>query len=151
LTQPRPFRDDNISTSKAASRYLDRLTAVVERWRNPYSHGGFEKGHGATIYLHAPGVGAIPVGLTAVRDSPLFSLIPVTDTDVVQVFELFDEVDTWVQSVLPDAMRWIRSGLNVRFDEDFRIALTVARNAGQFDEFLRHAEYRQEMVDNMDY
>lgn len=39
-----------------AARYRQRLIAVVERWRNPYSHGGFEKGHGATIYLHTPGV-----------------------------------------------------------------------------------------------
>ncbi|WP_432845588.1 hypothetical protein ACQPXB_32785 [Amycolatopsis sp. CA-161197] len=51
-----------------AGRYRQRLSDVVERWRNPYSHGGFEKGHGATIYLHTPGVGAaVPVGLTKVR------------------------------------------------------------------------------------
>ena len=140
-----------LGVGKEASRYRERLNAVVERWRNPYSHGGFEKGHGATIYLHAPGVGAVPVGLTAVRTSPLFSLIPATDTDVMQVFELFDDVDSWMESVLPDAIRWIRSGLNVRFDEDFRMAVAAAQHAAEFEEFLRHAEYRQEMVDNMDY
>jgi hypothetical protein len=48
-------------------------------------------------------------------------------------------------------MRWIRSGLNVRFDEDFRMAVAAAQQAAEFEEFLRHAEYRQEMVDNMDY
>ena len=41
-----------------AGRYWQRLFDVVERWRNPYSHGGFEKGHGATIFLHTPGVNA---------------------------------------------------------------------------------------------
>jgi hypothetical protein len=62
-----------------AGRYRQRLTEVVERWRNPYSHGGFEKGHGATIYLHTPGVNAaIPVGLNQVRSSPIFSFIPAT-------------------------------------------------------------------------
>ena len=55
-----------------AGTYRQRLAEVVERWRNPYSHGGFEKGHGATIYLHTPGVGAVPVGLTRIRNSPLF-------------------------------------------------------------------------------
>jgi hypothetical protein len=50
-----------IARDKEAAHYLGRLTAVVERWRNPYSHGGFEKGHGATVYLHAPGVGAVPI------------------------------------------------------------------------------------------
>jgi hypothetical protein len=38
-----------------AARFREHLTDVVERWRNPYSHGGFEKGHGGTIYLHVPG------------------------------------------------------------------------------------------------
>ena len=33
-----------LGVGKEASRYLERLNAVVERWRNPYSHGGFEKG-----------------------------------------------------------------------------------------------------------
>ena len=30
-------------------------------WRNPYSHDGFEKGYGATIYLHPPRVRAVPL------------------------------------------------------------------------------------------
>lgn len=57
-----------------AVRLRERLTTVVERWRNPYSHGGFEKGHGATLYLHTPGLGALPIGLSGIRGSPLFSV-----------------------------------------------------------------------------
>src|SRR6185312_1765293 len=36
-------------SDREAVRLRERLTAVVERWRNPYSHGGFEKGYGATV------------------------------------------------------------------------------------------------------
>lgn len=140
-----------LGTDGEAARYLDRLSAVVERWRNPYAHGGFEKGQGATVYLHAPSVGAVPVGLTAVRDSPLFSLLPANDTDITQVFQLFDEIDEWAKSVMPDAVRWIESGLNVRFDESFRSSLASALATGTFDDYLRRAEYHQAMVDNMDY
>ena len=135
-----------------AARYRQRLTDVVERWRNPYSHGGFEKGHSATIYLHTPGVNAaVPVGLTRVRSSPLFSFIPASETDITQVFELFDEIDSWLESQLPEAMRWINSGLNVRFDEDFRYLLAQAREENAFESLLDFFEYRQAMIDNMDY
>ena len=65
-----------LGSDPVASRYRDRLTDVVERWRNPYSHGGFEKGHRATLYIQAPGVGTIPVGLSSIRDSPRLLAIP---------------------------------------------------------------------------
>ncbi len=62
------------------------MTYAVERWRNPSSHGGFEKGHAATIHLHAPDIGAVPVGLTGTRNSPHFSLFPESEGDVASVF-----------------------------------------------------------------
>ncbi|MEO3861756.1 hypothetical protein [Acrocarpospora sp. B8E8] len=135
-----------------AARYRQRLTDVVERWRNPYSHGGFEKGHSATIYLHTPGVNAaIPIGLTSVRSSPLFSLMPASETDITQVFELFDEIDAWLESELPEGMRWINSGLDVRFDASFRARLAQAQQEDDFTGFLEFFEYQQAMIDNMDY
>jgi hypothetical protein len=135
-----------------AVRFRERFTAVVERWRNPYSHGGFEKGHDATIYLHAPGVGAVPVGMTSVRHSPLFSLIPASDTEIAEVFALFDEMDQWLESTLPYAMKWIKAGQDVRFDEDFRQESQLAsRSSATFQQYLDHALYRQEIIDNMDY
>ena len=98
------------------------------------------------------GMGAVPVGMTSVRSSPLFSFIPAaSETDITQVFELFGEIDTWLTTQLPEAMQWISSGLNVRFDESFR---TVQAQAGQEDDFeglLQYHEYRQTMIDNMDY
>lgn len=135
-----------------ASRYRQRLIQVVERWRNPYSHGGFEKGHGATIYLHTPGVNAaVPVGLTNVRDSPLFSFIPATETHITEVFELFDAIDPWLTSELSEAMQWIESGLNVRFNGIFRSLLAQAREEENFAGFLDFFEYWQTTIDNMDY
>lgn len=135
-----------------AARYKERLTKVIERWRNPYSHGGFEKGHSATIYLHVPGVNAaLPVGLSSVRDSPLFSFLPANETDLSQVFELFDELDAWRKAQHPEAMQWIDSGLAVRFNESFRQDLDRAREVGEFASFLRYAELQDEQAMNMDY
>ncbi len=74
-----------------AATYRQRLFEVVERCRNPNSHGGFEKGHGATVYLHTPGVGAaVPVGLTRGRKSPMFSFLSARETYIAEVFALFD-------------------------------------------------------------
>lgn len=144
--------DRLLGKEQEAVAYRQRLTDVIERWRNPYSHGGFEKGHGATIYLHAPGVGsAVPVGLTRVRNSPLFSLIPASETDISDVFTLFDELDAWFKSRLPEAMLWIESDLSVRFDEHFRSLVALARKEDDFSGLLRYFEYQQDMIDNMDY
>ena len=84
--------------------------------RNPCSHDGFEKGCGATIDLHTPRVAAVPVGLTRVCSSPLFSFLPASETDITEVYDLFDEIDSWLESELPEAMRWI----NPSFARPFR-------------------------------
>jgi hypothetical protein len=63
---------------------------------------------------------------------------------------VFDEIDSWLEE-LPEAMRWINSGLQVRFDEHFRSLLATAREENDFDGFLHFFEYRQAMIDNMDY
>jgi hypothetical protein len=69
----------------------------------------------------------------------------------MEVFDLFDEIDGWLRVVLADPMEWIESGLDVRFDRDFRAAVDAARNAGRVAEFLELEEYRRAVVDNMDF
>jgi hypothetical protein len=140
-----------LGNDEVAARYRQQLTEVVERWRNPYSHGGFEKGHTATLWLHAPGVGALPVGMTNVRNSPHFSFMPASETDIAEVFALFDELDAWLKSELHDAFQWIESGLDVRFDENFRAMAAEAQKLNDFGSFLDYHAYQQAMHDNMDY
>lgn len=159
-----------------AERYRQRLFEVVERWRNPYSHGGFEKGHGATIWLHTPGVNAaLPLALTRVEDSPLYSFsaggesiaramveffgegetsssFGDDESTIADVFALFDEIDRWLDEELPEALSWMRSGLHVRFDENFRSDLVEARkHPSGFERFLEASEYAQDQFENMDF
>lgn len=135
-----------------AVRLRERLAEVVERWRNPYSHGGFEKGHGATVYLHTPGIGALPVGLSSIRDSPLFSFHSVSETDIEGVFALFDEIDAYLAKSVPHAMAWIDSGLDVRFDAEFRTQVAdCLESEGDVEKLVEAHAYRQAMIDNMDY
>jgi len=47
--------DRLLGKGDVARRYRQRLTDVIERWRNPYSHGGFEK----QCHLEAPAVDGV--------------------------------------------------------------------------------------------
>jgi len=67
------------------------------------------------------------------------------------VFTLFDELDMWLSVQLPEAMEWITSGLDVRFDRAFGEDLRRAIAEDTFDRFVRYHEGRLEQADNMDY
>lgn len=134
-----------------ANSYRQKLTEVVERWRNPYSHGGFEKGHSATIYLATQEIGWGPVGVTSVRDSPHFSFIPASESDIAEVFALLDELDTWLHSELAEAMDWIKDALPVRFDAAFRSEVQKAIRDGRMAYLIEKYGYAYEKAQNMDY
>lgn len=139
-------------SDQEAVRLRERLATVVERWRNPYSHGGFEKGHGATIYLHTQGLGALPIGLSDIRDSPLFSFHAASDTDIEGVFALFDEIDSYLDTTIPHAMEWINSGLNIRFDSIFMTQVADCIDSeGTLETLVDRQSYLEDMVSNMDY
>jgi hypothetical protein len=133
-------------------RLRERLAAVVERWRNPYSHGGFDKEHGATIYLHTPGLGALPVGLSSIRDSPLFSFHAASDADIEGVFALFKEIDAYLGKTIPHAMEWIASGLDVRFDPAFMAqVIGCIESQGDLESLIDAHANSVDMIANMDY
>lgn len=135
-----------------AVRLRERLATVVERWRNPYSHGGFEKGHGATIYLHTAGLGALPIGLSGIRDSPMFSFHAASDTDIGGVFALFDEIDAYLGKSIPHAMEWIGSGLDVRFDAAFMAQVVgYIESEGALASLIDAHAHTADMIANMDY
>ncbi|MFJ2620097.1 hypothetical protein [Glutamicibacter sp. NPDC087344] len=140
-------------TRKDDKRYYDRLIEVVERWRNTYSHGGFEKGHGSSVYLHYEGIGAIPVGLSSATERVGIFFMPATDEDINHVFKLFDEIDAWfTDERMHFAMEWITSGLHVRFDPEFRAELVEAMESPErFSEYVEYTAYLDDRTANMDY
>ncbi|MCK8468268.1 hypothetical protein M0722_13795 [Microbacterium sp. KSW4-16] len=137
---------------KQARALLKRLVQVVEAWRNPYAHGGFEKGHGSTVYVHVPVAGALPIGLSAARASPSLALGITHSIATAEVFALFEEIDEWFAATWPQAFAWIDSGLAVRFDAKFVDELQLCRgDQERFTSFLSYSEHRQDQIDNMDY
>lgn len=140
-------------TKNEDKSYYDRLVEVVERWRNTYSHGGFEKGHGSSVYLHFDGIGAIPVGLSSATERVGIFFVPAIDEDINDVYELFDEFDTWLsEKRLPFAMEWITNGLQVRFDPVFRTELVKAMESPErFEQYAEYNAHLEERSINMDW
>lgn len=102
--------------------------------------------------MQVPGLtSALPVGLSSMRDSPLFSFIPASGADVADVFALFDELDTWFKDQHAEAIEWIESGEQVCFDKTFRDRVAVARAGGVFGQLLDATSYEMDRAANMDY
>ncbi len=58
----------DLASDRDAKQLYDDLLGIKERYRNPLSHGGVEKG-GASLLVHIPGAGAVPVMLSRFEDS----------------------------------------------------------------------------------
>ncbi|MFF4190996.1 hypothetical protein [Nonomuraea sp. NPDC001831] len=142
----------NDPSNHPASLYRKRLHDAAERWRNPYSHGGFDKSHGS-IFFHIPEVGALSVLLSDIRTHPTFCLVPDREMSFDQLCMLFDEIDAWLRAgPLVFGIDWAEEGLDVPFNPEFLAAFRSAAGAGSeaFSEFLEHASCAAEMVAGMD-
>jgi hypothetical protein len=140
-----------IESDPAARNYYNRLHEVAEKWRNPYSHGGFDKAGGA-LSITVPGLGAIPVMLSDIRTHPAFHLLPDRENSFDEVTGLFDELDAWLrQGKIWSGIAWAESGLNISFGADFLNDMRQAVTAGEFGEFLARVSYQVEQAENMDW
>lgn len=105
---------------KDAKRVHDRLHEIAETYRNPYSHGGFEKGS-AALWFHLEGIGAVPACLSDIRSSPHFELFPVQPEGFQTICDEFDATDRWLRDGrYSAAFTWVASGNDVAFDPDSR-------------------------------
>ncbi|WP_309066831.1 hypothetical protein [Microbacterium sp.] len=135
-----------------AKVYLDKLVNVMERWRNTYTHGGFEKGNETTVYAHVPDVGALPIGVSSMRGRSFLSLPNATNGTIRDVFALFDEFDEWFATAVPQASTWIQSGLDVRFDVGFRdLVRSLADDPDRFQRYVDYVDHQVDQAMNMDF
>ncbi|MET9185223.1 hypothetical protein [Streptomyces tendae] len=141
-----------LSKDSSSKEKFDTLHRVAEDYRNTYAHGGFGKS-GATFLFHMEGVGAIPATLSDIRGKSHFSFTPVDADDFSRVCLAFDSTDEWLkrESALC-AMRWIESGLDVYYDEDFRsLAKSAMESPHLFDSFIEYHSYLGDQAANMDW
>jgi hypothetical protein len=128
---------------KEAKGVHDCLREIAETWRNPYSHGGFEKGK-AAVWFHLEGIGAVPGRLSDIRSSPHFELFPVQPEGFQTICDAFDVTDRWLRDGrYAAALTWVASGNDVVFDPDSR---ATYRRIAQDEDLLREEIEHESMM-----
>jgi hypothetical protein len=134
----------DLSDSEAKRSY-DRLHEIAETYRNPYSHGGFDK-QGAALWFHLDGIGAVPAGLSDIRSSPHFELFPIQPQSFATICATIDDTDRWLRGGrYAAAFEWVDARLNVAFDPTSR---TKYRELAKDPERLRAEIERRTYLDN---
>lgn len=128
------------------------LRDIAERFRNTYSHGAFGAQGKAAMFVHIPDVGAVPVTLGEFGVRPELHLVPAVKDDFDAICAVFDAFDRWLESgPIADGYRWVVSGLDYRFDADFRAEASAARRDGRFEQFVEETDYYVDRLLNMEF
>lgn len=139
-------------SDRSTKHVYEALHAIAETYRNPYSHGGFEKGS-AALWFHVPGVAAMPARLSDYRDSPHFEVFPVQPDSFDKICATLDGTEQWLrQGIHAHAFDWIDSGLDISFDAETRenyrdLAADAERRQAEID----HRSHLVERAANMDF
>lgn len=143
----------DVTRDTTAHHYYRRLNDAAEEWRNPYSHGGFDK-MGGGVYVHFRRVGVIPAALTNVRVDPELSFMPTRQDDFAALCSLFDSVEKFMKAHHNTrlAMRYIEGGLSVSYDHKSIDRYQAALSSDEaFDNFCEYQAHLEDMYANMDW
>lgn len=142
----------DIVTDPVVKGLYDRLKAAKERFRNPLSHGGFEKDR-ASLHFHLPGVGVLPAALTGYADTLQFEFLPVDHGDHKELCALFDELDAYFENG-PTRLgfKYVNAGLDVAFDaKTMREYADACVSEEELEHSIRYWSATAERHANMDY
>jgi hypothetical protein len=137
----------------SSRRYYQQLHDAAEQWRNPYSHGGFDKAGGG-ISIHFRSVGVVPASLTRVRSHPEFSFMPARRPDFTALCQLFDGIESWMQAAprtrLP--MRYVAGGMDVSYDPaTIARYLSALQSDDSFERFCDERAMLEDQYANMEW
>ena len=142
----------DLKTDHKAKILFDRLTTVREKYRNPVTHGDFEK-RGASLYFHLPGLSAVPVCLSSFKDSIYYSFLPVNMDSYKDICALLDEVDAFLRNGKTKyGVMFAETGLDVAFSKESLAEYTVATESDdKFKSFVEGQAYMDMIYMNMDF
>jgi hypothetical protein len=142
----------DLDKDATAKRIRDILGQVKDRFRNPLSHGGFDK-KGSTFHFSVPGIGAFPVLLADHKTSVERFVSLVSRSEFRTLCQQLDECDAlFEESTVGPGVKFAKTCLPVSFSAQFRAAgRKAAKSPEALQEFI---DYQIEMADmhmNMDY
>lgn len=143
----------DIDADVEAKKHYDALSRVADDLRNPNAHGGFDRQQ-SQIFVHMPGVGAIPANLTGAREPPTYFFAATGDSRIEEAWRVLDATDDWLGTgPLRFARRLAESNVDISFDPDTRARLeaAAANDDGSFDDLVHAIGEWQDRATNMDW
>ncbi len=142
----------DVKHDRLAKSLYDQLDSIRERYRNPLTHGYFEK-EGASLYFHVPGLYAVPVRLSKFREGLHYSFYPITETSLDEVCQVFDKTDKLLKSGAPGkGFLFAKSGLDIAFDASSRAKLRIACSSNKsLKEYIEWMAHWDTILTNMDW
>ena len=142
----------NLKEERRAKIIYDKLIYLKDRYRNPATHGDFEKG-GASLFFHIPGMGAVPATLSEHRESVHYSFMPINEDSIMKICKVLDEVDAFFTTEKTKyGFRYAETGLDLAFDKKSCAEyITATKTDEEFESFIEGRSAFQDMYDNMDF
>jgi hypothetical protein len=142
----------NLAEDKEALRQYERLNEIKEKYRNPFSHGFFQKDN-ASLFVHVPVVGAVPLNLACFSGNIHFSIVPISKEIFEYFCGVFDEFEEFLKkSSLRYALKYAETGLDVAFDsKSLDQCKKACESEKEFEEFIEKRAYLSDMYANMDW
>jgi hypothetical protein len=135
-----------------ALKQYEKLRDIKEKYRNPISHGFFQKDN-ASIFIQMPMVGAVPLNLSMIKNNLHFSLIPISKDTYYEICASFDSFEDFLRSSsLKYALLYAEAGFDVAFDSHSIAKYREAcRSEEEFEMFIEATSHYTDMCMNMDW
>jgi len=136
----------DLGSDNEAEKVYHALLRLKEKFRNPLSHGGFDR-DATTLYFHVPGLGAVPMSLSRHAQSINYGFNPIVAVSFKEACEVLDRADTFfVTGPKRLEMHCVMSGIDVAFNEgSLRKYKKAMESDAATDAFI---EYRLTEMDN---
>jgi tetratricopeptide (TPR) repeat protein len=143
----------DLSKEKEALKLLERLNKIKEDYRNPLTHGYFQK-NGNSFYVHMKNLGAIPITLTKSNKTLKYHFGSQGHYTFKEICNCFDDFDKFLieNAKTKFGMNYIKSGLSISFDvvscKMYRSQMTSMK---RFSKFINYMSDEQDNATNMDW
>lgn len=137
---------------KTMHKHYQRMVLIKEKYRNTFSHGGFEK-NGQSFHFHLGKFGLIPASMSGIRNSVHFNVHPIDKDSFELICKVFDDFDIYLRTTAHEkAWKFAISNLSLSMDdESLSELLHVADDPEAFDSWINEKLIQSDIYDNVDY
>jgi hypothetical protein len=136
----------DLGSDNEAERIYHSLLQIKEKFRNPLSHGGFDR-DATTLHFHVSGLGAVPMSLSRYAESIHFGFNPIEAVSFKEVCEVLDRAEEFfVTGPKRLEMHCVMSGIDVAFNE--RSVQEYQKATESYAAAEAFIEYRLSEMDN---